>query len=189
MTPEQALLICPQHGWMSHTFLHEAAHAIMAIDRELPFTRITVGTPEYFEPTHVGREVAGGLHVPQPVSDWIQKDPLASYEMMIAGKVCEDGAFGHHLDGSWHGDLALWCIGMGLSEYSLDLVEEALGKPILDVEAGVREHLVVQYPRAKAIVTAMSGIADGSGRTTLSYDEGPWSMERDEVLAVAGPLL
>jgi hypothetical protein len=154
MTPEQALLICPEHGWMSHTFLHEAAHAVMAIDRGLPFIRIAVGTPEYFEPAQAGREIAGGLYVPKPISDWIREDPVASYEMMIAGKIVEDGAFGHHLEGGWHGDLALWCGGMGLSEYSNEVVEEALGKSKAEVEAGVRDHLAIQYPRAKAIATA-----------------------------------
>ena len=161
MTPEQALLICPAHGWMSHTFLHEAAHAVMAIHRGLPFIRISVGTPEYFEPIHAGREVAGGLHVPQPISDWVQKDPLGSYEMMIAGKVIEDAALSHHLEGGWHGDLALWCMGMGMTEYSKEVVEETLGKRIAEVEADVRNHLAAQYARAKAIVAALSGVRQG----------------------------
>ncbi len=106
--------------------------------------------------------------------------------MMIAGKIIENGAFGHHLEGGWHGDLALWCIGMGLTEYSSEVVEETLGKSIAEVEADVRNHLTVQYSRAKAIVTALSGIAEGSGWTLLNYDKGPWSMELDEVAAVAG---
>jgi hypothetical protein len=186
VTPEQALLICPEHGWISHTFLHEAGHAVMAIDRGIPFIRIAVGTPDYFEPFQAGHEIAGGLYVPTPISDWVREDPVASYEMMIAGKIVENGALGHNLPGSWHGDLALWCIGMGVTEYSRDAVEEALGRSTSAVEADVRSHLTVQYPRVKAIVAALSGIAEGTGRTLLRYDEGPWSMERDEVVAVAG---
>jgi hypothetical protein len=66
VTPEQAAFICVEHGWMSHTFLHEAAHAVMAIDRGIPFERIAVGTPEYFDTFHPDGQVAGGLYVTPP---------------------------------------------------------------------------------------------------------------------------
>lgn len=189
MTPEEATLVCLEHGWMGHTFLHEAAHAIMAIDRDLPFLRIAVGTPEYFDQVVAGREVAGGLYVPNPISEWVQKNPLASFEMMIAGKVIEEGAFGHHLEGSWHGDMALWCHGMGIAKPSTPAVEEALGTSIAGVEVAVGAHLSTQYSRAVAIVSAMTGVPPGSAPTLLSYDTGPWSMDHDEVVAVAGTSL
>ncbi|GAA3526461.1 hypothetical protein AFL01nite_04850 [Aeromicrobium flavum] len=187
MTPEEAALVCPDHGgYLSHAFIHEAAHAIVAIDRGLPFVRITVGTPESFDPVSQGFELAGGLSVPEPISEWIQPEPIAAFEMIIAGKVAEEAFLGHHLEAGWHGDLALWCRGMEMENPTVPLIKEALGTSLGEVSGTGKTHLVAQYSRVRAIITAMTGIEE-SGATELSYDAGPWSMDHDEAVVVAGP--
>lgn len=186
MTPDEAALVCAEHGYLGHAFIHEAAHAIVAIDRGLPFDRIAVGTPESFDSVSPGLEVAGGLYVPEPISEWIQPEPIAAFEMIIAGKVAEEAFLGHHLEGGWHGDLALWCRGMEIEDPTVPLIKEVLGTSLSKASAPVKTHLVAQYSRVRAIITAMTGIEE-SGATELSYDAGPWSMDHDEAVVVAGP--
>lgn len=169
---------------MSHTFLHEAAHAVMAIDRDIPFERIAVGTPEYFDATHPDGEVAGGLYVTPPVTTIVQRDPLGALEMVLAGKVAEDGALGHHLEGSWLGDLRLWFIGSELEERTFAAIADMVGKPVAEVERDVWGHLSEQFSRVRAVMEALAGTAVTSTPQLLSYDDGPWSMTYDQVVAV-----
>lgn len=187
MTPEEAAFVCVTHGWMSHAFVHEAAHAVMAVDRGIPFIRIVVNAPENFDDSHSGGQIAGGLHVAPPPSTWVSPDPYAAFEMIIAGKVAEVGAFGHHLEGSWLGDLQIWLTGAELPENSKEEIERALGKTIAQVKHDVGVHLQEQFPRVKRVIDHLSGVAVTSAPVLLGYEAGPWSMEYDEVVEVAGP--
>jgi hypothetical protein len=105
-------------------------------------------------------------------------------EMVLAGKVVEDGALGHHLEGGYAGDLRVWLAGSGLERPDKEAIESLLGTSVAQVEEDVRIHLTAEYPRVRRLTAALSGQEPSSRPRLLSYDEGPWSMTYDEVVAV-----
>ena len=81
--------ICPVHGWMSHVFLHEAAHAVAAIDRDIEFRHVTITTPAGWTKDHPDGIALGGLYLDPPASRWVESQPLKAYEMVLAGSLAE----------------------------------------------------------------------------------------------------
>ena len=138
--------ICPVHGWMSHVFLHEAAHAVAAIDRDIEFRHVTITTPAGWTKDHPDGIALGGLYLDPPASRWVESQPLKAYEMVLAGSLAEREALGHWLPEGYAGDLRIFRLGAGLLEATAqEALEQLLGKSIRDVIESVKNWIVAEY--------------------------------------------
>ena len=132
-------------------FLHEAAHAVAAVDRGIRFAWVSVLHPSQWSLNPEGT-VAGGVDMGRPAVEWVPSDPRRAMEFVLAGMTAEEGALGHTLEHSWAGDLNLWRIGMGLVEADvLDDAKAALGAPMQTVRADTQRWAVIRFPAIRAV--------------------------------------
>ncbi|MFZ1374347.1 hypothetical protein [Nostocoides sp.] len=175
--------ICPVHGWMSHVFLHEAAHAVAAIDRDIEFRHVTITTPAGWTKDHPDGIALGGLYLDPPASRWVESQPLKAYEMVLAGSLAEREALGHWLPEGYAGDLRIFRLGAGLLEATAqEALEQLLGKSIRDVIESVKNWIVAEYRRIRVVVEALAGVSSGTQPTRLDYASGPWSLSYAQVV-------
>lgn len=109
------MLVCPQHGWLSHAAIHEAAHAVFAHARGIPFIDISLATPADLAPLWTGGSVEGGglrLTTAEPTA-WVPQQPDAAADMLLAGVSAEKHAFGHVGRTSADRDVKILRLGMG----------------------------------------------------------------------------
>ncbi len=109
------MLVCPRHGWISHAAIHEAAHAVFAHARGIPFIDISLATPADLEPLWTGGSVEGGglqLATADPTT-WVPQRPDDAADMLLAGVQAEAYAFGHVGRSSGGGDAQILRMGMG----------------------------------------------------------------------------
>ncbi|MFJ4228424.1 hypothetical protein ACIPYV_12760 [Paenarthrobacter nicotinovorans] len=101
---------------MHHVMLHEAAHAVFAIRRGVPFVELTVLPPKFVNRQLLenGQAHAGWL---QPINDdpaqWIPQVAEEALDMLVAGALAERFFFDCYLEKSYLGDMQLWSAGMG----------------------------------------------------------------------------
>jgi hypothetical protein len=69
MTGFQGDLVCRTHGWAPHVFIHEAAHAVAAIDHGIPFEGVLIHSPSSWEANNNNEMMLGGVNVgPDPAA-------------------------------------------------------------------------------------------------------------------------
>lgn len=107
--------LCPEHGWLSHVAIHEAAHAVIAHARGIPFLDISVTNPAELQDVLTGASaVAGGLRLTTADhSSWVPQRAEDALDMLLAGAIAERSTFGHTLPQSFSGDLRIYRQGMG----------------------------------------------------------------------------
>ena len=177
--------LCNAHGWMSHVFVHEAAHAVAAIDRSIEFSHIEVLTPAQWTQDHPDGAAVGGLHLAPPPSLWVLPDPVKALEMVLAGFLAEEGVYQHHISEGYRGDLRIWRLGAGLANgQTKTSIEEVLGCSMADLLASTRTWLVEAFPRIRRVAVALAGADENSVLAVIDYGTGPWSMTYDEVRAL-----
>jgi hypothetical protein len=173
---------CEYHE-MHHVMLHEAAHAVFAIRRGIPFVELTVLPPKHVnhQLRENGQAHAGWL---QPTNDdpaqWIPEVADEALDMLVAGALAERFFFDCYLEKSYLGDMQLWNAGMGaqtaeqagpaiesstlrvwteMSRCSGDVqaVASALQaqlKPPIDGESIFDEPLTLTHEQVKSLITA-----------------------------------
>jgi hypothetical protein len=116
----------------------------LAIHHGVDFVSIEVPRELRGEDPDFGEVVGGGLDMGRPPRDWVPAEPARALEILAAGYLAEDTLLGHHLPGSFAGDLTVWRLGTGLTDGGSDregnerLVEETLGEAMADLMERVR---------------------------------------------------
>jgi hypothetical protein len=176
--------LCPEHGGLSHLVLHEAAHAVAALEHGIRFTHVAVLSPEEWITTSRGIIGGGVWLVEQRPELVVGADPVAAMRFALAGALAEIGAFGHSLDGSHEGDIRYWRIGAGLLEaQTAESFDRVLGKPFREVELDTQRWLSDNYKAIRAVTIALARVTDGTLQT-LDIEGGRRPSENEVAVIV-----
>jgi hypothetical protein len=178
--------ICPEHGWLSHIFVHEAAHAVAALDRGIRFTTVTILSPASWVCLPGRDAMAGGVTLIEPhPATWVPRHPVHALEFVLAGAVAEDQALGHFLPGSYDGDLKLWRIGMGATgELDQSELDELAGGSLAAVKRDTATWVTANWQRIRAVVCGLAGIESLSEVTTMELG-ADWTLSESQVATLA----
>ncbi|MFB9314270.1 hypothetical protein [Nocardioides plantarum] len=180
---------CKMHGWMAHVFVHEAAHAVAAVDKGIEFTHLEITSP-YDWQVRKGNEVTlGGLHLSGPPSWPETPAAVAALEMAMAGVLAETVFYDHQLAGdSGTGDMRMWMNGAGLIGHPEGpaAIEKLLDTSVASLTARTKAWVYEEQRRIRAVATALSGTNDGPNVRLVPYSNGPWRLEADDVRSAAG---
>ncbi|KRD43025.1 hypothetical protein ASE38_01695 [Cellulomonas sp. Root930] len=151
-------LSCPRHGWLSHAAVHEAAHAVFAIDLGIEFVDVSIDTPVNVIAAIESDDhaVAGGVRlVEEDPTVWVPARGDEALDLLLAGSLAERAAFDHYLNRGYEGDIRLWRIGTGQTRE----VDRAAIDPILSASVSRVERNVAQ--RWAAIRDVSRALTDG----------------------------
>ena len=180
-------LLCPRHGGLSHVFVHECSHAVVAVQRQIRFTEVRILPPAEWVAIHRDSHMAGGVWlVESDPTAWVPNDPAGALEFALAGSMAEQVYYGHHLNGSHEGDFNIWRRGVGLVDSTApDEINAALDRPFHDVIAATRASVIDNQAAIRRLMTALAKIEDDARLATLSYDEA-WVLTEAEVIELVG---
>lgn len=156
-------VLCDAHGGLTHQFLHEAAHAVAAIDNGISFSEVRVLAPAEWIAYGPDRFVGGGVWLTEDARIWVPRDPLAAMRFILAGACAEEVVLGHSLPDAVRGDFDCWRRGAGLAEATTPVaIDGILGASIADVHESTKQWVADRYPGIKRVLTAMTGVEAGS---------------------------
>lgn len=177
-------VLCAAHGWVSHVAVHEAAHAVIAYARGIPFVDITVAHPAEIEGIlHGGSAMAGGLRL--TIADprlWVPERGDDAVDLLMAGVIAERLTYGHSLPNSATGDMQILVRGMGWSPPAYD--PQTVQDAVANSERRLEQELPERYPAIKRIVAGLTSElnVDGHGQY-FDFHRG-LSLRADEVIAL-----
>jgi len=179
--------ICPEHGWMAHVFVHEAAHAVAAIDLGIHFANVSILPPGSWERRPDGRTMPGGVTMrEEDPAEWVLTQPAGDLEFVIAGGVAEERALGHCLPASYDGDLRIWRVGMGATgQLSRSAIDDLVGESFTSVVRRTKVWVVENWIRIKSVVAALAGVDNLSQITFLEFSDD-WVLTESEVRDLIG---
>jgi hypothetical protein len=178
------VLLCREHGWLAHASVHEAAHAVFAVDLEIPFTSVRLSSPErVWQSLQSGGEVpAGGVHLDGDARDHYPGRDEEALDFSLSGSRAEDRALGHCLDRGFSGDMEVWRRGTG----RFDAQDPAELTPMLRASvARVDVRLPERWGAVLAVAEALRSSA-GAGNPDDPTDQCAMMLMAAEVRAVLG---
>lgn len=124
--------------------MHEAAHAVAAIQRDIDFEDVAIYSPHEWLETSDG-VVAGGVTVGDSLERMARDEPRRTLEFALAGVQGERVVLGHELASSYIGDLNIWRRAVRITEGNqMPAIEALLGGTVVEVavevESWVREN-------------------------------------------------
>lgn len=155
-------------------FVHEAGHAVAAIENGIPFRAVVL-----YDDASAPRFLGGLAYAPGAVdmgtddaTVWVQPDVVGSLRFVCGGFAAEQAILGHPIEGGFAEDLRAWRVGSDRKdEQTLDGLSALLGQSFPDLVREVQDWAVEQAERITAL-------ADHLGRQAPPYE-----MPRDDVEA------
>lgn len=167
--------LCPEHGWLSHVAIHEAAHAVIAHARGIPFLDISITNPAKLQDVlNAASAVAGGLRLTTADhSSWIPQRSNEALDMLLAGAQGEIWAFGHSLPKSFSGDLSILRQGMGWLDGAPPDARDAL----IQSTERLRQEIPERYSAIRRVAQALT--------CNLNTDENGRYIDFNETLSLS----
>jgi len=161
---------CPVHGFQEHCLIHEAGHAVAAIEHEIAFIQVAVLPPENWHQTVEGA-TAGGVTLPGDLRDVAATlSHTKTFEFALAGVQAERVILGHELHMSFLGDVNLWRRTVGIiGADQMAEIEDVLGQPLMSAAADVEEWVEVNRDEILAVRGALA--------------RSSWTLTQDQVMA------
>lgn len=108
---------CDRHGTGRHMHIHEAGHAVAALDNGIPFRAVIVyadgdGPKLDGELMEAWAQVDTG----PDATVWVQPDRIRAFRFICAGAASETAIFGHAIEGGFEHDLKVWRVGAGATQ-------------------------------------------------------------------------
>ena len=179
-------LLCSVHGWRSHVFTHEAAHAVAAIDRGFAFEHVTIDTPDQWAAVNPNQLRLGGVQMSGPSPEWVMPDPIAALEYVLAGSEAEKLVYGHHLQDSYQGDLMVFAEGFDATGRDTSGgFDTMVGMTLEEAQQRSRAWVAEAFPRIRSVALALAGMDSSATSALIDDDAGPWSLTYDEVREIA----
>lgn len=177
-TFEQVDSDCPRHGLDRHVQIHEAGHAVAAIDNEIDFRAVVsyddLTAPRYLEGL---AQAAAAIDLGPDPSEWALPNRLASFRFIMAGVAAEMAVLGDSIRDAWREDVNVWRRGIGeTGEQTADAIAEYLGKPMMDAWNDCLEWADQNVERIEAVAEA------------LAMQSKPWEVSRAEVEEILAAL-
>ena len=105
---------CERHGLDRHLYIHEAGHAVAAIDQRIPFGQVTIydenGGPQFGDDLfHAAAAIEMLSNDP---TTWVPTDSVASLRFILAGAMTETALLGHAIEDGYKEEFNLWRRGL-----------------------------------------------------------------------------
>ncbi|MGC5225160.1 hypothetical protein ACPW96_21535 [Micromonospora sp. DT81.3] len=173
--------ICPIHGTLRHTAVHEASHAVHALDQGIPFIHLTLHLPHtYAEDIRYRRPFMPGMLTMPPGSaeDWVGPDPVAALVFLGAGTYAEQKLLGDLIPGGLARDLDQFKRGLGLT-----VLTPAAGK---DWNARSRPILDDRWPSLEEPIQTLAAEITDRARDAGANTNDPIVLTRSEISRICG---
>jgi hypothetical protein len=107
---------CSEHTFERHVEVHEAGHAVAALDNGIPFSHIAMYGDEGKPGEYGGLYTTAGEVImldSDPVA-YVAPDPVAAARFLFAGTCAELALLGHGSPNAERADMLCWRAGVGL---------------------------------------------------------------------------
>jgi hypothetical protein len=162
---------CERHGLDRHVVVHEAGHAVAAIDAGIPFRAIVMYGPNGGPTFDNGlRHAAAAVEMlSNDPSTWVVLDYNAALRFVLAGSLAEIAVLDHAIDGGFSGDVKAWRRGMGSTgELTTSELDEVVGRPFLDVVDETQHWAEENSDRIALLADRLAGLPPDA---ELPYDD------------------
>lgn len=167
---------CSTHGLDRHVCVHEAGHAVAAIDNDIPFRAVV-----FYGDADAPRFMAGLAKAaaaidagPDPAT-WVLPDLLGSLRFVMGGVAAEFAVLGDAIPGGWDEDLKVWRRGSGRTgQQTEEDLTELIGKPMQEAWKECAEWADANASRIEVVAAALAGL------------EPPWEMTQQQVRELLG---
>lgn len=164
-------IMCTSHGDLAHVAVHEAAHAVFAIDLGIEFKELTISPPSKWLPAVLtgGAVEAGGVVMTSEwPRDWVGPNPEAALEFLLAGALGERQILGHELPRGFEGDVDQFKRGMGVSAFTPEEITRWMPPAV----QRVRDRMPDLEPKIRHLSDEIRRrLRDEPGELTISYLE------------------
>lgn len=176
MTDEEDLFEsdCSTHGLERHVCVHEAGHAVAAIDHGIDFRAVVsyndTSAPRFMDGLY---HAAAALDMSRTPQEVVEPDPRGAFRFTLAGVAAERAVLGDYIPEGWDQDFRFWRTGSGTThENAQEAIEAILGK-------GIMEFWEETYEWAERNAARIEAVAD-----VLGQQEEPWEILREQVEAI-----
>lgn len=170
---------CSKHGLDRHVCVHEAGHAVAAIDNRIAF-RAVVSHADGQVPVLRGgiSHAAASIELGRDPRAAVKPDPVAGFLFAMAGVAAEHAVLGDSIEGGYDEDFRFWRVGTGTTAADAHpALESILGQSVINAWSECLAWAEENLSRIETLAAALGAL------------EKPWEMTQQQVTEVlAGPM-